>query len=139
LGFEQLKTAFCGGHVEGIGPLRGLTLPVHQLRVAASHGLTGGQAVESPGLVAQLDLQMVVGRGKKAIHHQAGGLGIGHPQVIAVAQHQHGLFGGGWHFGRGGLGPQAKAVAPAALGLEGLGLAWRQPQALAAMGAQRRT
>jgi hypothetical protein len=39
LGFVERETTLCGGDVERIGPLRGLAMPVHQLRVAARHGL----------------------------------------------------------------------------------------------------
>ena len=135
----QLKTALSSADVEGIGPLRGLTVPIQQMRFAARHGLASGQAVHAPGLFAQLNVQLVVGRGKKAVQHQTCRLGIGQPKVFAMAQHQHGLFGRGQGLGGGLLGPQSKAVTPATLGLEGLGLARRQPQALAALGAQRRT
>ena len=139
MGLVQLKSTLSGGDVEGIGPLRGLALPIHQLRVAARHGLASGQPIELPALVAQLDLQKVVGCGKKAIEHQAGGLGIGQPEVFAMAQHQHGLFGRDQPFTSSGFVSQAQAVAPFALGLEGLGLARRQQKALAAVGTWRHT
>ena len=102
-------------------------------------GLATGQPIELPALVAQLDLQKVVGCGKNAIEHQAGGLGIGQPEVFAMAQHQHGLFGRDQPFTSSGFVSQAQAVAPFALGLEGLGLARRQQKALAAVGTWRHT
>ena len=52
----QLKTALSGGDIERIWPLRGLAMPVQQMRFAARDGLARGQAIHVPGLVAQLDV-----------------------------------------------------------------------------------